>query len=274
MDSNSDKKCIEWRQILMGDDTELIKIYIDSNDIHYSSEYPLRFACRHGLLNTVRLLIDKGVDVHVHDDAPIFFAAFGNHLEIVRLLITEGANVHVYHNHPLRYAAECGRKEMVKILIAAGANVNVSNDTIICTTALKGHAEIVGLLIDAGADINAKNNLPLRFAIRDSKDDVVRILIEKGADTEKLLLEETERMQWILKRNRVRCPRSTTELCLIHQVPINVGQEYYMCSNKSNHIYLKSAIDSWGRGCKCLLCLQPLEPTVYVNVSLTSSAST
>ena len=78
---------------------------------------PLHWACRHGLLDVVKLLIEKHrispeVNLHgEHEETPLHLAAVEGHLEVVKYLIEEAGcdpNPHSrgYHRPPITYS--CG----------------------------------------------------------------------------------------------------------------------------------------------------------------------
>ncbi len=94
-------------------------------EIKVNNEKLLIKSAERGNLETVKLLLDVGVDVHAQEDYSIFIAASNGHHEIVELLIKAGAVVEVDDNAPLYVAVSAGNKETVKILMDYGADIDV-----------------------------------------------------------------------------------------------------------------------------------------------------
>ena len=123
----------------------------------------LMLASQNGDLNTVKALIDKGVDVNAIDRSKggltaIRLASHKGHLEIVNaLLAVPSIDIDVADNNgwnALRVASFEGHLDVVNALIAAGADVNTITDggwTAFEIASKKGHTDIVNALREAGA---------------------------------------------------------------------------------------------------------------------------
>ncbi len=148
-----------------------------------------------GLIEIVRLLIEKGVDVNAKTgkgNTALPYALLEGHSEIVKLLIEKGAvmpNVgDVVGEIYLSNALNKGHSEVARLLIERGANVNAKDKddcTPLMKSAMKGLIEIVRLLIEKGADVNAKDKdewTSLIFAAGGDHIEIAKLLIEKGAD--------------------------------------------------------------------------------------------
>ena len=132
-------------------------------------------AIKKGDINTVKTLIDKGMNVNRADikenrplfkgtmplfrgNMPLFIASERGHLDIVRLLIKKGAKLDKADYDgwtPLIGASLMGHLEVVRLLVDAGADLNKVNDdgkTALDIAKAMGHLEIVRLLVEASAD--------------------------------------------------------------------------------------------------------------------------
>ncbi len=107
---------------------------------------PLHFACYHGTIEIVRILLDAGADVNAqpkkigtnYHGTPLHNAASGGRADIAKLLLEHGAAVNAEDHFrpgttPLFDAICSGarspdRLELVKLLRAHGGRVNANDD--------------------------------------------------------------------------------------------------------------------------------------------------
>jgi len=136
----------------------------DPRDVHGNT--PLMVAARHGLTETVTMLIESGADVRQ---------------------VSENGNT------ALHIAADSGRRETVKVLLDAGADCNVRNsygESPLHRGVLSRDDMTVRILIgdpvrDPLSDIEGldRNDMtPLHLATKWSSEAVVNVLLDAGAD--------------------------------------------------------------------------------------------
>ena len=131
----------------------------------------LRLSAKHGDIEVVRLLLDRGADIHAKDDEALRWSAFYGHVEVVRLLLDRGADIHAGVDASLQWSAENGHVEVVRLLLDRGADIHADNDYALQMSARYGHVEVVRLLLDRGA------LLPERNMISTSCMNLIRIYI-------------------------------------------------------------------------------------------------
>lgn len=156
----------------------------------------LQFAAQSGRLESVKYLIEKGVNPNLFEgtDTPLFFAAEKGHLKVVKYLIEKGAEIdkvnqlpHASNVTPFWIAAQNGHVEILKYLGERGADVNKpssNQSTPLFMAAKNGHVEIVKYLIEKKSDVNARgwmNATPLCIAAQNGHSEIVKDLIEHGA---------------------------------------------------------------------------------------------
>lgn len=118
---------------------------------------------------------------------PLGFAVFFGHAETVKALLDAGVEVNAASREsmkvtPLASAAAARQTEIARILIAHGANVNAkaaSGHIPLHEASANGNVELVRLMIESGADINAKTDdgrTPLDFATEYNRPEVIEIL--------------------------------------------------------------------------------------------------
>jgi len=121
----------------------------------------LVLAARYGQADTVKYLLDGGMQVDVRD---------------------------AYGNTALIAAASNGQKELVDQLLAQGADIEARNDeelTALMGAAVKGHFEVVYKLVQSGAKVNELNNdgeSALFLAVRYGHYRAAKVLLNAGAN--------------------------------------------------------------------------------------------
>src|SRR5210317_578465 len=108
----------------------------------------LMSAIKKGDINTVKTLIDKGMNVNradIKENRPLF----------------KGTMPLFRGNMPLYIASERGHLEIVRLFIEKGANLDKDNEdgeTPLWLASRNGHLEVVRLLIEAGADKDTQDD--------------------------------------------------------------------------------------------------------------------
>ncbi|MHB9130476.1 MAG: ankyrin repeat domain-containing protein [Armatimonadota bacterium] len=151
-------------------------------------------AASHSQIDTVKLLIARGVDINGKDTegwTSLHWAAQNGDIDIVELLVTGGADVNSKANDDstaLNSAAAEGHADIVKLLMENGADVSNRNDkgaTPLHHAIYEGHTDIALLLIAGGADITAKNDsgfTPLHQAAFNNRVEIAKLLVENRAN--------------------------------------------------------------------------------------------
>ena len=155
---------------------------------------PLHTAAKHDQKNSVRFLIDQGIDANVKDAegyTPLHRAARQGHKDVCVLLIAKGANVKAKDARdwtPLHRAAARGYIDVVELLLDKGADVDAKNKyggTPLRSAVPGNHKGVVELLIAKGADVNARFGdgwTALHYAARRGHDGIAELLVDKEAD--------------------------------------------------------------------------------------------
>ncbi len=155
---------------------------------------PLYLACKAGVLEVVKKLVDNGADIN-GVEPPIFAAIMkGNH-ELVIYLIENSAKLNFgeerkdWWETPLTIAAKNGEINLVQLLIDKGGEVNQGGGTIKMTplhiATEQGNLELVTLFLNNGADINQGDRpfgrTALYYALEGKKFGIAKFLINQGA---------------------------------------------------------------------------------------------
>lgn len=156
----------------------------------------LQWAADAGLLDMVKLLIQKGADINAIDMdgfTPLIAAAnydSEQHNQILKALLDSGAKIDAISKNgdtALMYAIHNFKTDNARTLVKAGANINCKNHlgiTPLMKAAQLGRLEIAKYLISAGADINAvdaRGKTVLAVAKEAGYRTLIEILVDHGA---------------------------------------------------------------------------------------------
>ena len=147
--------------------------------------HKLYYEMMQGNIETVRLMLNQGVEVNYRDDygnTPLHHAAEKGDRAFVHLLLEYGAEVNAITNQGetvLWKAAHNRNIELIPLLLQAGEEPSFAD------AALLGDVEAGRRWIQAGADIHSPiwyRDTPLRIACGQGHLDFVRMLIEFGVE--------------------------------------------------------------------------------------------
>jgi hypothetical protein len=173
------------------------KFWPRGDNVNSRDEYgwpQLVSALKNSMLDTARVLVEKGADVNAcapGGQCPLAFAARAGFAELVELLIARGAKINFrdkFGDTALMEAAGEGKKRVVIILLKHGADIN-AKDALGRTVLMKAwdepdNVEMVELLLKAGADIEAvddQGDTALMYAVRAGRLNTVKLLLKWGA---------------------------------------------------------------------------------------------
>jgi len=141
--------------------------YRADDDGTHEAKVSLHTAAEEGNIDTVKSLLERGVDVNARnasDQTPLARAATKGYVDVVRLLIERGAEVDSRNKlgwTPLHLSSKYGHFEVSRVLLDHGANVSARQRnywTPMHLSIFDGYLEIVKLLLERGADIHAMND--------------------------------------------------------------------------------------------------------------------
>ena len=175
-------------------------------------------AAQHREIETVRVLIDEGVDV----DAPqadgataLAWAVHWDDLATADLLLGAGADVDAPNDlgvTPLMLAGLNGSVPMVDLLLRAGADPNAARPaggTALMMAARSGDATVLRRLIAAGADLDAatsSGHTALMWAVAERHTRAVTLLAEVGAGVQARTAVYTPQARTIVREAKVLSP--------------------------------------------------------------------
>ncbi|KAJ3191032.1 hypothetical protein HK101_008153 [Irineochytrium annulatum] len=156
----------------------------------------LILACEHGDTGAVRGLLDMGVPPSCRDEnnpslmTPLITAARHGAMDIVRMLVERGAKMEdkdpEMGGTALFHAAICGHADTVRMLLSLGADARApewTGCTAVYAASFHGHVEVIVALLDRGAspDEPCASGTPLHAAIEGRQIGVIRVLLQRGA---------------------------------------------------------------------------------------------
>jgi len=153
-------------------------------------------AARNGYTETVRLLLDRGVDPNTYDTFKrtlLMQAAWYGHSETVKLLLERGADPNVTGTRgqtALTGASYYGCTEAVRLLLDAGADKDAADEggntsVIMACKYPRGKRKVIEALCAAGAEldaINIEDKTALMHLSFEGHTSLMKLLIKAGAD--------------------------------------------------------------------------------------------
>src|SRR3990167_8398204 len=116
-----------------------------NKSIHFGTTniYHLIYACRYGLCELVKYLVEHGADIHIQDDYPLRSASENGKFDVVKYLVEHDADIHAEYDDALIVACQHGYIHIVKYLVENGADVHANNDDALRWASMCGHMDIV-----------------------------------------------------------------------------------------------------------------------------------
>ncbi|AWB34753.1 hypothetical protein DBV39_14635 [Orrella marina] len=162
-------------------------------------QYPMHAAALENNVDTVKQLIDSGVEIDARDQSgstALLVAARANSIDAAEVLIEAGADANAKDNindSAYLYSGARGHLEILKMTLAHGADLNSTNrygGTALIPAAERGHVETVQTLVESGVAIDHVNNLGWTALLEaiilgnggESHQQIVNILLEAGAN--------------------------------------------------------------------------------------------
>ena len=196
---------------------------------------PLHDAARIGSEDTIRKLLEKGIDVKVVDKdgrTPLHDAARTGSKDTVRWLLEKGADVRAIDKDgrtPLHDAARGGSDDTVRSLLEKGADmraIDKDGRTPLHDAARAGSDDTVRRLVEKGADIEATDNNGLLPRVPSPQSDPVMLNNVQGLDLESQKAERysSESISRSAQQSRAIFKRILRVLHLVKQEdPIRAG---------------------------------------------------
>ena len=156
---------------------------------------PLYYASQAGLIEQVKMLIERRMDVNVPGGKygnALQVASFLGYKDIVQVLLDNGADVNIRGGrwiNALQAASSQGHFDILQVLLENGADVNAEGDAYygnaLQAASLGNHEHIIQFLIESGANVNARGGCygnALQAASYLGRGDRVQVLLDNGAD--------------------------------------------------------------------------------------------
>lgn len=205
------------------------------------SETPkdIHIAAESGDLDTVRLMLEQGVDVNLRDrngNTPLFLASRWGHFQVAQFLVQCGADVNIKcakGSTPLWAAANKKAIEIIHLLLENGAEMNLAAASVLDDMSFfKNYFE-------TGGDVNkkiGKNGLSLIHVVasKGAKREIIELLIANGAN-----VNERNEKGWTPLHLAATCRNpQTAEVLIAHGADLHAktiyGQTPLHCASYSD----------------------------------------
>lgn len=158
----------------------------------YAAETPLRIAYQKRQYETVKWLVENGVELNdTENPACVTAARFGD-AEIFSYLLDKGMVVNLSWSNgvsALYAAASEGKIDLVRLMVQQSVDITKYGGYALWSAAFNGDMEIIELLVQSGADVNYHKRedgiTPLMAVLRYAKNNqekITRFLFDHGAD--------------------------------------------------------------------------------------------
>lgn len=159
---------------------------------HERGHTPLTLAAKHGHVDIVKFLIERGVDVEQRnacsDMTAVMYAMIERHEHVIDFLIGIGARVQDRNRYgwtAVMMAVMYGTADMLGCVLGTARGVDVSSDD--CGKALRiaiaqGKAGHVSKLLDAGVNAHYRNRNhddALELALKHGKEEIALMIAQK-----------------------------------------------------------------------------------------------
>jgi hypothetical protein len=196
----SDKITILNKAVESGDVTivnRLLHQEKNINDVMVSYKNPLFMAVKHGRIQIMKILLDKGAGANrfIGAKSPLYHAAWRGDLQAVELLLDFGAdaNCRFYGEETAVYvAAKHGHTKIVKVLLEKKStrrigdpnSISTGKDTPLYAAVSNNHVDTARALLEARAHPDALasgEDTPLSRAKKNGDEDMLILLLTHGA---------------------------------------------------------------------------------------------
>ncbi|KAH6993968.1 hypothetical protein EDB82DRAFT_500346 [Fusarium venenatum] len=181
------------------DGVDITETLVRNIDTEVKHRTPLSWACEHGHLAIVKILLSK--PQHKPENrknayTPLMLASKNGHAEIVKILIDESSFGFINRKDefgltPLHYAArEEGSVGVMALLLVHGADIHARDplgNTCLILAVARGSLEETKFLLEHGADVTAQNEVGasclhnVNLMVRE-QSEIFRVLLQNGAD--------------------------------------------------------------------------------------------
>ncbi len=168
-----------FRQAIELNNLKIIQILLKHTNPSFDQNYAIQRACRLGLDQIVKLLIDDyRVDPGSSDNICLEYATEHNHVKVVEILC-KSPKVNPTANNYSAFCLACrkGHDQIVSILIGISV-AQITNNYPIRWAATNGHAKTIKILLDNNYDPNVNSNYPFRIAATNGHTDAVKALLQ------------------------------------------------------------------------------------------------
>ncbi|KAI4164494.1 MAG: hypothetical protein LQ342_001807 [Letrouitia transgressa] len=169
---------------------------VDLSRVDVYGRIPLHYACIHGHVGMVEVLVEQGpktVDEKDHDNfTPLIHAVIHHHLVCVEKLLDHGSRIDQQNdtNHiPLNLACQYGSLAVTKLLLEREAKISPDAEGLFPQhlVARSGQSpEILYMLEDHGANLDQQDKMyqwtPLFHAAAEGHVECLKALLHRGAD--------------------------------------------------------------------------------------------
>lgn len=151
---------------------------------------PLYYACKEGMRDIVKILLENGADASLASNisvTPLHGAVQGGNIQIIQMLLNAGADINAADEagrNVLMYGIQSGKVASVRYLIQLGADTSMTDNE---NRTAKDYANIAGhihLFEELGerekTERDVYGNTPLHLACENGQSEMVKMILKKS----------------------------------------------------------------------------------------------
>jgi len=212
--AGADMNAKQGRPLLLAASTGSVEMMGLLLSYHAQSDHALAAAAGRGDMNTVKLLLDHGLDIHTSQDDALHRALTANRQQMVTFLLERGANARSRSDAALETAARLGNVPLMQMLMDRGVEVtgaalqaaagakkidalqfllksnhvflqgdwNAAFLTAVTHNRMAATNALVNLAYDHDGVSDGLQQTMITFAVEQGSDDLVRFLLDHSRD--------------------------------------------------------------------------------------------
>ncbi len=183
---------------------DIVRRMLKTNIHQNKKDEAFGFSIAYGNLGIADLLLENGADLYSNQEDNIYWACHNEEFDSIKFLIDKGIDVNCQHGTLALMISQTGNLDIIKWIDEKGADLHIKNDQPLINAIVNDKTEIAKYLITKGANPNIQNGAPIRKAGISGNVEILKLLISKGGLIEGYLNEaEKIKVTWLINEKHI-----------------------------------------------------------------------